>query len=137
MSDFPRDSFVVVKTMAEAMERIQDPILKGKYAVALIKYGIYGDYDHDNDYIDALMTQDEKLISSMAAKYDKAKAAGKLGGRKEKVSAEEVYQYVVVEGHDKKEAASHFNVDPRTIYRKIEKYVADRHFDEESGSWMF
>jgi len=77
MSDFPRDSFVIVKTMAEAMERIQDPILKGKYAIALIKYGIYGDYDHDNDYIDALMTQDEKLISSMAAKYEKEKLAPK------------------------------------------------------------
>lgn len=137
MSDFPRDSFVVVKTMAEAMERIQDPILKGKYAIALIKYGIYGDYDHDNDYIDALMTQDEKLISSMAAKYDKAKAAGKLGGRKEKVSADDVYRYVIIEGHTKEEAADKFNIDRRTVYRKLEKYTKERHFDEESGTWNF
>lgn len=136
MANFPRDSVIIFKSMAESLNKIPDPVLKGKFAIALIKYGIYGDYDHE-PMVDALMTQQEGLIDSVAERYEKSKAAGKLGGRKEKCAAEEVYDYVVVQGHSKSEAATRFGVSDRTIYRKLEEYTKAQHFDEESGTWDF
>lgn len=141
MSDhFPRDRNIVNKTQVDSMLAITDEQLRKDYAEALLTYLIYGKYK-PNPKLKALMTQQEAYINGVVERYDGAVENGKKGGRPTKSNEMAVYQYVEVEGHNKKEAAEEFGISVKTVGRYIDKAKAqileEQHFDEETGMWNF
>lgn len=120
MEEEKKKGFWFFRTNYEAIKELEatNPELALQFALAIMEYGLFDDYDKTNPIVNALMSQAKFGIDEVNLRRDKNKGDGKKGGRKEKYSKEEVWR-LADEGKSKNEIAAILGCDERTVRRKL------------------
>lgn len=98
---------------------------------AIIEYGIYGEYDNDNPYIDMLMPNITTVVDKAKDRYNKAIANGKKGGRPKKYSDEEMIS-LYNQGLTYQQIADQLGCSKSTVEKTISKHKKDNIFLPEN-----
>lgn len=123
------NSFVFYASFLETVEKAEkiSPELANELMKAIIEYGIYGEYESDNPYIDMLMPNITTVVDKAKDRYAKAVENGKKGGRPSTIDKDKVI-YLHNQGLTNKEIAAEMNCSLSTVEKTVSKYKKDNNF---------
>ena len=123
------NSFVFYASFLETVEKAEkiSPELANELMKAIIEYGIYGEYESDNPYIDMLMPNITTVVDKAKDRYAKAVENGKKGGRPSTIDKDKII-YLHKQGLTNKEVAAELNCSLSTVEKTVSKYKKDNNF---------
>lgn len=120
------DGFVFFRSVWDSYQELErkDKELANKYLLAVIKYGLEGEYDESDPIINALMSNTTISIDRAHNRYSESQNNGAKGGRPSKFSPEQIIS-LYQQGNTTKQIANTLGCSIKTVQRALKEASED------------